>query len=246
MVDFWNKLKVDWYRRGLKESDFTKSVMPIILARAGDSKSFLDIGAGPGTLSIPLAKAGKDVTAIDPSKNMIDALKEADETKTITTIQAAWGDDDLDIKKHDVVVCANVPDLLKGNDKFLREVGGFADKFVFLICSADPSADKFYYRELMPLIFNKEFKKRSDYLDTYSTLHSLAVFANVEIIEYDFDQPFTDLDEAIEFWKEYMGIVTEEHDARLRDFLKEKLIATPDGLLAKFHKKSAVIWWTTS
>ena len=31
----------------------------------------LDIGTGPGTLAIPLAKVVKNVTALDPSKGMI-------------------------------------------------------------------------------------------------------------------------------------------------------------------------------
>lgn len=240
-TDFWNKLKVDWYRRGVRTSDFAKTVIPIILAHAEGSESFLDIGSGPGTLSIPLAEADKLVTALDPSKNMIDALRE--ENSEIETINAAWGE--VELKGHDAVICANVPELLKGNEEFLSTVASLAAKFVFLVCGADPMADKFYYKELMPLIFKEDFKPRSDYLKTYSTLHDLGIFANVEIIEYDFDQPFVDLDEAVEFWKEYMGIVTEEHDTTLKGFLEEKLIRDNNGLLAKFHKKSAVIWWAT-
>ena len=63
------------------------------------------------------------------------------------------------------------------------------------------------------------------------------------MIEYDFDQPFDDMDEAVEFWKEYLGIVTEEHDAELRGFLSKKLVRKKGALLARFHKRSAVIWW---
>ena len=51
------------------------------------------------------------------------------------------------------------------------------------------------------------------------------------------------MEEAIEFWKEYIGIVTEEHDRKLREFLDKKLVRKKGGLLAKFHKKSAVMWW---
>jgi hypothetical protein len=51
------------------------------------------------------------------------------------------------------------------------------------------------------------------------------------------------MDEAVEFWKEYMGIVTEEHDGKLRGYLGKKLKKIRGGLIAKFHKKSAIIWW---
>lgn len=39
-------------------------------------KSILDIGAGTGTIAIPLAQKGAYVTAIDVSKSMLDALQE--------------------------------------------------------------------------------------------------------------------------------------------------------------------------
>ena len=146
-------------------------------------------------------------------------------------------------QRHDVVLCANVPALLTGSIPFLKDADDCAKKAVFLIESAGPNSDKFYYKELYPLIFKKPFSERTDYLTTYIDLHSIGILANVEIIEYDFDQPFDNLDEALLFWKEYMGIVTEEHDRTLRDYLSKKLVKRRNALLAKFHKKAAIIWW---
>jgi len=54
------------------------------------------------------------------------------------------------------------------------------------------------------------------------------------------------MNEALEFWKEYMGIVTGEHDEKLRNFLENKLERFKEGLVARFHKRSAVIWWWKS
>ncbi len=247
---FWNKLKVDWYKKGVKFSGMDKAILRVIRPLVKDTQTILDVGAGTGMLSIPLAKSGKIVTALDSSANMLAVLKEEAKKKKLSskirTINAPWGE--RKIKAHDTIICANVPELLKPNDKedknnFLSEVNNLAKKSVFLILGADPLADKFYYKELMPLIFSKEFRAKSDYLLTYTRLHEQGIFANVNIIEYDFDQPFKDLEEAILFWKEYMGIVTEEHDETLRKFLEKKLVKSKNGLLAKFHKKSAVIWW---
>ena len=47
----------------------------------------------------------------------------------------------------------------------------------------------------------------------------------------------------MEFWKEHLGIVTEEFDERLKNFLEQKLEKTKNGLIARFKKKSAIIWW---
>ena len=125
----------------------------------------------------------------------------------------------------------------------MKQAHALAKKAVFLIEGADPNADKFYYKELYPLLFNKPFAGRTDYFKTYTNLHNLGIFANVEIINYNFDQPFDNMKEALDFWKEYMGIVTAEHDEKLRNFLGKKLEKFKGGLIARFHKRSAVIWW---
>jgi len=241
---FWNTLKAKWYQKGLKYSNLPKIALNIILQKTRDCKTFLDVGAGCGTLAIPLSKAGKTVTALDPSKAMIALLDEEIKKKklrNVRTINAAWGE--VEMKPHDVILCANVPGLLKDSIDFLKQANALAKKAVFFIEGADPNADKFYYKELFPLLFNKPFLPRTDYLKTYTDLHSLGIFANVEVIEYDFDQPFDNMEEAVDFWKEYMGIVTGEHDEKLKIFLEGKLKRYKDGLIARFHKKSAVIWW---
>lgn len=241
---YWNRLKAQWYRRGLDYSTLPKVALGSILPRSEDCKTFLDIGSGCGTLAIPLARAGKKVTALDSSRAMIeilegDARKEG--LKGIKTITASWGE--VELKPHDAVLCANVPALLKETEGFVKDALRLAKKAFFIIENADPNSDKFYYKELYPLLFNKPFGERSDYIKTYNALHDMGIFANVEIIDYDFDQPFYDIEEAIGFWKEYIGIVTEEHDAKLKNYLSKKLVKKKGMLFAKFHKKSAIIWW---
>ncbi|HZX35951.1 MAG TPA: methyltransferase domain-containing protein [Thermodesulfobacteriota bacterium] len=242
--NFWNRLKAQWYRRGLEHSDFSKKLLPVILPEMRGAKTVLDVGSGCGALSVPLAKKGKTVTALDPSAHMIDILNsdiKKLKIKGVKPVLGAWNG--VKLKPHDVIICSNVPELLKDNVEFMKEADKLAKKAVFLITGVDPNADKFYYKELFPLIFGKPLLPKSDYMKTCSLLHSIGIFANVRIIEYDFDQPFNDMDEAVEFWKEYMGIVTGEHDEKLKKFLERKLKKTKTGLLAKFRKKSAVIWW---
>ena len=241
---FWNTLKARWYLRGLRRSTFPDVVAPYILSRAEGARTFLDVGAGCGSLAIPFARAQRQVTALDPSPAMISLLEEEMQRLGlggIRTVVSAWKKGV--VGPHDAVVCANVPGLLKGSVEFLREANETARMYVFLVEGADPSADKFYYKELYPLIFNRPFGPRKDYLATYEALHSMGIFANVRIVEYDFDQPFDSLDEAVEFWKEHMCIVTEEHDRTLREFLAGRLEKTDEGLVSRIHKKSAIIWW---
>ncbi|VAW38531.1 hypothetical protein MNBD_DELTA02-1113 [hydrothermal vent metagenome] len=243
----WNRLKANWYKKGLAGSGAPEAILSAVLPRSSRISSFLDVGAGCGALALPLARAGKRVTAVEPSPQMAKILKDDCEKEGlgVKCINSAWEEvsESDDVRGHDAIICANVPGLLKDNEAFLRRADALAEKAVFLITGADPHADKFYYKGLFPLIYGRDFTARGDYLKTYTMLHSAGTFANIEIVEYNFDQPFDDMEEAVEFWKEYMGLVTEEHDAKLRDFLKERLKETGEGLLAEFHKKSAVIWW---
>ncbi|MEK6678823.1 MAG: hypothetical protein AABY39_05345, partial [Nitrospirota bacterium] len=65
----------------------------------------------------------------------------------------------------------------------------------------------------------------------------------VNIIEYNFDQPFDDLDEAVDFWKEYLGLETNEFDNLLYDFLARRLQKKNGNYIFVDRKRSAVIWW---
>ena len=72
----------------------------------------LDIGAGPGTLAIPLAPRVKEITAIEPGEGMVAILKERMKNEGITnikSIQKRWEDIDpaLDLAgQYDVVIAS--------------------------------------------------------------------------------------------------------------------------------------------
>ena len=244
MSNFWDTTKVRWYKEGLKYNSLPEKALEIILPETEDCKTFLDVGSGCGTLSIPLAKAGKKVTAMDSSKAMIQDLEDEIKKRSINNIlplQAAWGE--IDTKPHDVILCANVPGLLRDSSGFLKKSNNLAEKAVFLIVGADPNANKFYYKELYPLLFNKAFLPKKGFIDIYTSLNNIGILANVKIIEYNFDQPFKDIDEALAFWKAYIPLTTDGHDKILKTFLEKKLERKKEGLIARFRKKSAIIWW---
>ena len=49
-------------------------LLDFVLGRVGREDTVLDIGAGTGRWSIPIAHVAKDVTALEPSKDMLKIL----------------------------------------------------------------------------------------------------------------------------------------------------------------------------
>jgi len=88
----------------LKEAGFTPK-----------GKKILDIGCGPGALSIPLADAGAEVTSFDIASGMLDRIRETakKESLKITTVEGSWWSADIDKlgfrNKFDLVIASSTP-----------------------------------------------------------------------------------------------------------------------------------------
>ncbi|MBI5181547.1 MAG: class I SAM-dependent methyltransferase [Nitrospirae bacterium] len=239
----WSEKRANWFRKAQRISDYPDKVIAVMEPILKDCKSALDIGAGTGALALPLAKRLKKVTAVEPAPAMVKVLKEESELqglKNLNIIALAW--EESNVGKHDIIICANLPSFVVDAPGFLEQTRSLG-RYIFHIQNVNPNKDKFFYKELYPIIFKKEYAKKIDYLDSYIRFHKQGIYANVNIIEYNFDQPFDDLDEAVDFWKEYLGLETGEFDDLLQGFLKNRLKKQGGSYIFVDKKKSAVIWW---
>jgi len=125
----------------------------------------LDIGAGPGTFAIPLARMGARVTAVDISAEMLKRLeKNAAEEKvsSIKTVHGSWKDLDLDALgfkgKFDLVIASMTP-AINGPEAFDRMLE--ASKGVCYYSGwVGRKWDKAYY-ELYRMLFNEDYREAS-------------------------------------------------------------------------------------
>lgn len=242
----WGRRKARWYSEALHYSDYADKVLAVMEPVVKRCKSLLDIGAGCGALSIPLARAFDDVLALEPSPAMLDELQENARRAGISNIQtnaAPWQESERRLGQFDVVLCANVPTILDHPEKAVPRLEAHARRFVFLVLGTDANANKFFFRELWPRICGTEYPTKKDYFVTYSALYRMGIRANIMLIRYSFDQPYRDLDEAVLFWKEHMSLSTGAWDTTLREFLSERLESWGGLLWAHVPKVSAVIWW---
>lgn len=243
---FWTGRKVAWYRRALARSDFAEKVLIALAPLLEECESVLDVGAGCGALSLPLAALGYRVTALEPAPAMARALAEEARVRgldTIAIVEAAWGE--VPLASHDLVLCAHVGDLLRRGSSFLREAPALARRGVALVRDADQGGDKFFFRELYPLLLGRPYGGACRDEETVQQLARLDPRSTVTLIEYRSDQPFDDLEEACDFWMEYMGLEGKAAREFLRDFLAARLERDGSGWVAPYPKRAAVIWWRT-
>lgn len=242
----WTDRTAAWYRRAAERGDYAARVLGAVGPRLDACRTALDVGAGCGALAIPLARRGLAVTALEPSPAMARALRRWAADAGLprpAVVEAAWGE--VPVGPHDLVLCAHVGNLLRPDSAFLREVGRVARRTVVLVrdLTAARGGDKFFYRELYPILLGRPYGGGGEVDDPVDALRSLGIRPEVTEIEYRSDQPFDDLSEACDFWMTYLGLSDGKARAYLAGFLRERLVRRAGGWIAPFRKAAAVITW---
>ena len=137
-AEMWNRMSGSYGRDPRRdhrggEGDMMRKRTDEIFAFLNDAgfspegAEVLDIGCGPGPLSIPLAKAGADVTSVDIASGMLERLrKEAEkENLSIDSRELSWWSADIDElgfrKKFDLVLASMTP-AINGVESFEKMI----------------------------------------------------------------------------------------------------------------------------
>jgi SAM-dependent methyltransferase len=210
------------------------------------SMTVLDIGSGPGTLAIPLARRVKKVTAIDFSRGMLDTLEEiADEENihNITTVQCAWEDDwqAKGIQPHDIAVASRALGV-KDLEAALRKIDRYGTRYVFL--SDRIGSTPFELGAFKAL--GRPFSSGPDYIYTLNTLYTLGIHPNVTVLKLDRDISYSSVEEAIESYSWMFHDITPQELLILEEYIAGNIIRTETtGITVRRDSppRWALIWW---
>ncbi|MBM2810050.1 MAG: class SAM-dependent methyltransferase [Chloroflexi bacterium] len=209
------------------------------------SDSLLDVGAGAGRYTMPLAPLVGRVTAVEPSAGMRGALERgvaARSLANVTVIPASWQDAAVD--SHDVVLVANVIQMIEDVVPFIEKLDATARRACYLFIRVEPRE-----AALAPLwrqVWGSEPLREPNFLDLYNLLFSLGIRPQARLAVRRPEERFADLDAAVAMARATLSLTPDDrrHDERIRSFLEGRLTPQGDGSLAgSFSPQSAIVWW---
>ncbi|MFY9143028.1 class I SAM-dependent methyltransferase [Sulfuricurvum sp.] len=227
-TDFKGKTSSDWDE---KSADMAASVInsPYVndfISRmniTGD-EVVLDIGCGPGTLAIPLAKRVKEVIAIDFSAQMLEELKAYAASEGVTNIKTyhiGWEDDWSHLPPIDIVVASRSMEV-SDVDAALSKMSSHARRGCYLTYKVGGS---FVDMSILDYI-GKKIKTKPDYWYIPIILYSQGYLPRIDYIETGRGSVrIGSEDEFVESLIWSIGSLEEEHQRKAREYYKEVIIA---------------------
>ena len=241
-ASYWDKCASNFNENTRQMSELTRDQLSRIQLQPEDT--VLEVGAGSGRLAIPMAKQVKMVTALEPSKNMLDFLKSNAQNagvQNINCINKSLEELTLEetVDSFDVVI-ASFSLFMLDMGKALEKMNSLASKRVYLFMSASRWLDD---AELQKLVHHESTSFWADYIYVYNILNDLGITANVDIWNHTSKQSFNSLTEAVSRYADLYSIPSTKEDA-LKVYLQKTLVEENGKLWTIRKRKAAMVWWT--
>lgn len=214
-----------------------------------DGSRVLDIGAGTGTLSVPLAAHGCNVTAVEPSTVMGEALVEyqhEQKTREITLIQKHWENVSLDElgEPYDAVIASYslmVTDIGEAITKMQRSCRGNVHIFWFLTQPLWAQVNVGVWKQLHGTEFCGE--PTADCL--WQVLYEVGIYANLAVESGCDPSYYATIEDAVTEFHGRTNCATPEQDAILRAYFTRTLVNSGKGYYVNGRALGAHLWWNT-
>lgn len=207
--------------------------------------SVLDVGAGTGKLTLPLAQRVQFVTALDQSAVMLNIIAQKATVQNIQNIRLLnldWNKAtiDKDFQLHDIVLASR--SLPSGND--ITQSLKLIDKSAGHACYITLKADSYDSLEAdLCRLLDIDYQPLPEYTILYNLTYSLGIFANVEIFKTNDRRTYSSMEEAYTQIVRSYPVNDGQVRQKIMNFLAERL-QQPDGALGLEKKTDwALIWW---
>lgn len=244
---FWdNPVNVDRYVRRLQNDDRGRVKKQLDSMSIPLGSSVLDIGAGPGTLSVPLALLGSSVTVVEPSSPMIQGIetyRALTNAPPIHIIHKTWEQvTPEEIGMHDVVIASLSLMMVNIRDCILK-MDACARSSVHLFWFLLPPSLSRGNNALWPLLHGEPYYYEPTADILWNVLIQLGIYANLTVETRTVGQAYTSIDEMREDYYTRVLAKTDEQKGIVDLYLDERAIKTDNGYVIPGISKTAHIWW---
>ncbi len=216
-------------------------LLNFVLQSVNSEDTVVDIGAGNGRWTIPLADRAQTVSAVEPDRDMLELLHEniPPTQRNIQIIQSSWEEAQVDV--HDYAVCAHAmyssPDLAG----FVRKMEQHARKACYLAIRLPPIDGVIGI--LSKTIYGRVYDSVNAII-AYNALYNLGIYANVKVEQEIHSWVNNTLDEAFMRAKRHLHLASNNnYDKLIRDTLNRRLVPGDNGYIWPDGMRSALIWW---
>ncbi|WP_224425094.1 class I SAM-dependent methyltransferase [Methanobrevibacter sp. TMH8] len=214
--------------------------------RISEADSILDLGCGEGSITIPIAKKTKKVTAIDSSKRMLEILESKCIDENINNVKIIKGNLETvtkeEVGKHDIVLLSRSINGIYKIKETLANINSIANKYVYITIFGP---DNWKFEKDFYALIDKEDHGFAPYNYLFNILVNMEIYPNVENLEIKTNRTYDSIDDAIANGKWNLDNFTEEEKDKLYDYLKKNLTKNENGKLENPNDKSdwILIWW---
>lgn len=245
--DFWSR-RAGRFRRFAGVSGTENPLVQRVLSLLPPGGTVLDVGAGTGRYTLPIAQHAGKVVAVEPSAEMAAHLlqdAEAAGIGNIRLIQQDWQEVDREEEPADVVLCTHVLYPHADIETWLHTLDAHARVAVVLELMAAWGEPPILL-DLWQRFHNEPRVPQPSYVDAYAVLHELGVPANVEVYETGPSTfwHFADLEEAVAAAREHLILpASADVDEALRTALGGSLEREGDARVLSSPRVAATVWW---
>lgn len=222
----WNDRAQEYGLRG-DDSSYVSSFIAGMKLEPGRSYTILDVGCGPGTLSLPLAAAGHTVYALDFSSGMLGELAQRDSSGFIAQgkiipVCGAWEDDwnALGIPTVDIAI-ASRSTMVADLHAALTKLNAHTNESVCLTLAGLGSPK---FDEVLACALGKERPGDADFVYCFNMLVQMMMRPEVSYIVSRREDRYATKAQAFEAARAMFPGLTTEEQAQLITFMRDHLV----------------------
>ena len=241
-ADMWSTLTGNFRADPRRTND---AVVNFLAQFAGPQKTVLDVGGGAGRYALPLALQCKQVTVVEPSPSMTNALKEAAREaaiENVSAVAALW--EEADVEPADILLCANVVYGIADIAPFVLRLNDRARELVAVVAYMD--APMSMLSPLWEAVHREERINLPAAPELLPVLWELGIFPNLQMLAPEGGRAAPSMEAAIQMARVFLYVEPgTEADERLRKAAAETAVETPQGVTLRRAqtRPQAVIWW---